>query len=201
MYLVVYTRKRLMPLIRKIPLLILLTALTVPLALTAAAIYFLLTSAALEQQAATLEREIAAARQQLAVALPVRQTLEPPDRTAAAEILIDLRPPPGSDTVAAARENGGGVYAVQVSSHRNRREALRVMAELAGNLTRPLLIQRAVLTDGGWYRVLIQPFESRTAAAGYADSLLAAGVIGEFILHRLPSGWREDPALENPATN
>ncbi len=204
MYLVVYTRKRLLPLIRKIPMLILLAALTVPLALTAAAAYFLFASAALERQANALERKISVAREQLAAADSVSRIfteLATAARSAPAEILIDLRTPEFSRAADAARESDGGVYAVQVSSHRNRREAVRVVEELAGRLPRPLLIQQTVLGTVGWYRVLIEPFESRSAAAGYADSLLSAGVIGEVILHRLPSDWREDPALGHPVTN
>ncbi len=208
MYLVVYTRKRLMPLIRKIPLLILLAALAVPLALTTAAVYFHFAARGLEQQAAGLEREIAAAHEQLATAGSIPHVSEKPVpavRSATEDILFDLRPPEGSDTLpapqAGTRQSSGGVYAVQISSHRNPLEAGRVVESLAGQLTRPVLVQQAVLANGRWYRVLIEPFESRAAASGYADSLLAAGVIGEFILHRLPSGWREDPAFENPDTN
>jgi hypothetical protein len=203
-YLVVYTRKRLMPLIRKIPLFILLVALAVPLALTAAVIYFHFAATGLKRQAAALELNISAAREQLATADSISQVSElyiPAVRNTRADILFDLRPPQRSDSLSAAETNGGGVYAVQISSHRNHQEAVRVVSSLVNRLARPVLIQQTVLANGRWYRVLIEPFESREAAAGYADSLLAAGVIEEFTLHRLPHGWREDPAFGTPATN
>ncbi len=204
MYLVVYTRKRLKPLIQKIPLFILLAALAVPLAMTAAAVYFHFAATGLERQAAALGREITAVRREITSADRISRSSRadiPALRSTPADILFDLRPPEGSDTLAAVNEIGGGVYAVQISSHRSLQEAGRVVKSLAESLSRPVLIQQTVLANGRWYRVLIEPFGSRDAAAGYADSLLTAGVIGEFILHRLPSGWREDPAFGNPTTN
>lgn len=210
MHLIVYTRKRLEPLVRKIPVIIPLAALALLPVLAGLSIYLQFEAAALRHQAAELGRQTALLEQRLDSLNSQLERLAagppPPTSPGALDILLDLRAPGGADPLfadapAAAAASGGGVYALQVSSYRLRADAEQMAAALAEKIERKVLIQQAALASGRWYRVLIEPFAGRQDAAWFADSIRAAGVIGEYILQRLPDDWGNDPAYsEAPST-
>ena len=188
MYLIVFTRKRLAPLVRRISPLLPAVLILAVAGMTAAIIWLELRSAQLARITTELASRISGYERQLAEAPP---EVPPPVAPVAGEILIDLRVPP--DT---ALPEVDAVYAIQLASLHSRDEALRVVAGLKGALPRPLLIQRAVLANGSWHRVLMEPFPDRAGAAAFADSLRQQGMIRDYILQRLPSGWRESTDYE-----
>jgi len=195
LYLIVFTRKRLVPLVRKFSALTLLAVSVVLVVLAAAVAWLQLETAELRRQVDILTGQIAVSQRRLA-----EVSLETPvsGGSAPADILIDLRAPaeadipPGPAAETPAQDNDGP-YAVQISSHHSREEALRVVTGLAGSVPRPLLIQQAALANGSWYRVLLEPFSAREQAVKFADSLCARGVFSDYVLQRLPAGWRDNP--------
>ena len=198
LYLIVFTRKRLLPLVRRFsPLLPTLAAVAL-IAVAASVVWLQLRSTKLREQTAQLEGQISGYDSQLSeTQAEVAKTNENKN----SDILFDLHPPalPDSPAVAGSREQTGP-YAIQLASLHTREEALRMAAGLSGATGRGLLIQRAVLDNGSWFRLLLEPFPGSPEARAYADSLRAAGKIRDYVLQRLPEGWREDPDF-TPVSN
>jgi hypothetical protein len=183
LYLIVFTRKRLLPLVRRFSPLLPSLAVTVLIGLAAAVVWLQLRSAELREQTARLAGQISGYDSQLA---EVRTDTQLTSEQLESDILIDLHPPP-------ATLERTGPYAIQLASLHSRAEALRMAGGLSGTVGRELVVQRAVLDSGPWYRVLIEPFPGDREAQAYADSLRAAGKIRDFVLQRLPDDWRSDP--------
>jgi hypothetical protein len=194
LHLIVYTQKRLEPLIVKVPFAIMLALPVFVLLLAGLLVYLPFEAAELRRRS----EELAARRQQLEQRISELRDeygrLAAGDSTAAASyLLINLRAGAAPDT--------GGVWAVQVSSHRNLSDAQQEAARTAAEVARAVLIRRVALDNGIWYRVLLGQFESRQAAMAYADSVRRSGTIREFTLHRLPPGWEADTAFRKTPTN
>jgi len=199
MYVVFYTQKNEKPYIWRLNLFVPLLVALILAGLAMLLVYSAYKAHSLNKELVAMNASNNQALEKLSraereISVLEKQTLRLREHPPTAEFLLEAlnKAHPPQDTVRPVYSpeefplSSVSFYAVQLSAHRSREEAERVVEGLRSSLDHSLNVEEVYLSSGRWFRVLISSFTTFAEAEQYAENLKKRGIIKEYYIQSIP---------------